>query len=63
MAWPVNVESLALADRKIGFQPVMEDSASRLSANESTGWKPVGHDMRDACPPVKLPILALQVAA
>jgi serine/threonine protein kinase len=28
-------------DRKTGFQPVREDSASRLSANETTGWKPV----------------------
>jgi hypothetical protein len=30
----------------------MEDSASCLSANATTGWKPVGHDRQDACPPV-----------
>jgi hypothetical protein len=29
----------------------MEDIASRLSAKETTGWKPVGHDRQDACPP------------
>ena len=35
-------------DRKTGFQPVREDSASRLSADETTGWKPVGPDRRPA---------------
>jgi hypothetical protein len=38
-------------DRKTGFQPVMEDSASSLSAKTSTGGTPVGHDRQDACPP------------
>ena len=31
--------------------PVRADRASRLSANETTGWKPVGQDRQDACPP------------
>ena len=48
---------LALPDRRTGFQPVREDSASRLSAAETTGWKPVGQDRRDACPPAKLTVL------
>jgi penicillin-binding protein 1C len=39
--------------RKTGFQPVREDSASRLSANEPTGWQPVVHDRQDACPPAR----------
>ena len=38
-------------DRRTGFQPVRVDSDSRLSANETTGWKPVGQDRQDACPP------------
>ncbi|MEI8038384.1 MAG: DNA polymerase I [Verrucomicrobiota bacterium] len=46
----------AFVPRGTGFQPVREDSASRLSAHETTGWKPVGQDRRDACPPAKLPI-------
>jgi hypothetical protein len=45
---PPNTVRLALLDRKTGFQPVREDSASRLSANETTGWKPVGPDRWDA---------------
>ena len=49
-----NDVSLAIFDRRIGFQPVREDSASRLSAHERTGWKPIGQDRRDAYPPVKL---------
>ena len=44
---------LVPSDRKTGFQPVMEDSAYRLSPYETTGCKPVGHDRRDACPPAK----------
>ena len=48
---------LALLDRKTGVPPVMEDSASRLSAAATTGWKPVDHDRRDACPPANLPVL------
>ncbi|MEI6655665.1 MAG: glycosyltransferase family 4 protein [Verrucomicrobiota bacterium] len=44
---------LVPSDRKTGFQPVMEDSVSRLSPYETTGWKPVGPDRRDACPPAK----------
>jgi len=32
---------------------VRTDSASRLSANETTGWKPVGQYGRDACFPAK----------
>ncbi|MEI7908892.1 MAG: hypothetical protein WCK77_04585 [Verrucomicrobiota bacterium] len=39
-----------------GVPPVMEDSPSRLSARETTGWKPVVHDRRDASPPA-LPAL------
>jgi hypothetical protein len=46
-----NTGSLAFLDRITGVPPVMEDSASRLSAKETTGWKPVGHDRQDACPP------------
>ena len=49
--------SLDGGDRKTGFQPVREDSASRLSANETTGLKPVGHDRQDACPPVNRTVL------
>ena len=44
-----------LSERITGILPVMEDSASRLSANESTGWKPVFQDRQDACPPAKPP--------
>ena len=40
-----------LSDRNTGFLPVREDSASRLSADETTGWKPVVHDRQDAYPP------------
>ena len=40
--------------RKIGILPVREDSASSLSAHETTGWKPVFHDRQDAYPPAKL---------
>ena len=49
-----NTVSSALPDWKTGFQPVREDSASRLSAAETTGGTPVGHDRRDACPPAIL---------
>jgi len=35
-----NTVSLAPSERSIGFQPVMEDSASRLSAQETTGKMP-----------------------
>ncbi|MEI6605470.1 MAG: hypothetical protein WCP35_09180 [Verrucomicrobiota bacterium] len=31
-----------------GVTPVMEDSATRLSAHETPGWKPVVHDRQDA---------------
>ena len=31
----------------------MSDCASVVSANETTGWKPVVHDRQDACPPAK----------
>jgi hypothetical protein len=44
-------ESLDGGDRKTGFQTVREDGASRLSANATTGLKPVGHDRQDAGPP------------
>ena len=44
-------ESLDGSDRQTGSQTVREDGASRLSANETTGPKPVGHDRQDACPP------------
>ena len=58
-----NTVRLALLDRKTGFQPVREDSASSLSANETTGWKPVGPDRRDACPPANLTVLDILPAA
>lgn len=48
---------LALSDGKSGFQPVVEDSASRPSANETTGWMPDVHGREDACPPTELPVL------
>jgi len=38
---------------RTGVQPVREDSASRLSANETTGWQPVGQDRRNASLPVR----------
>ena len=38
-----NTVRLARSDRKTGILPVMEDSASSLSAHETTGWKPVAH--------------------
>ncbi len=53
-----NTGSLALPDRRIGFQPVRKDSASRLSAHEKTGETPIGQDRRDAYPPAKLTSLA-----
>ena len=37
---------------------MMEDSASSLSAHETTGWKPVVHDRLEANPPSKLSGLA-----
>jgi len=37
---------------------VREDSASRLSAHETTGWKPVDQDRQDACLPARLSVLA-----
>ena len=43
----------AIPDRRAGNPPVMEDSASRLPAHETTGWKPVVHDRQDAYPPAK----------
>jgi formylglycine-generating enzyme required for sulfatase activity len=46
-----NTVSVGLFDRRTGVPPVRADSASRLSANETTGWKPVGQDRRDASPP------------
>jgi len=52
-----NTVRLALLDWRTGFQPGRADSASRLSANETTGWKPVGQDRRDAYPPAKLTVL------
>ena len=39
--------SSAFLEGKTGVQPVREDSASHLSADETTGWKPVGPDRRD----------------
>ena len=55
--FPPNTGSSALPDRKTGVPPVREDSASRLSADATTGGTPVGHDRRDACPPAKLTVL------
>ncbi len=48
--------SLARLDRKTGVPPVREDGASRPSANATAGWKPVGHDRQDACPPAVPPV-------
>ena len=53
-----NTVHLAHVDRKTGVPPVRDDSASRLSANETTGWKPVGQDRRDACPPATRAVMA-----
>ncbi|MEI6606640.1 MAG: hypothetical protein WCP35_15135 [Verrucomicrobiota bacterium] len=50
-AGPPDTVSLGPSERSIGVPPVMEDSASSLSANETTGWKPVVQDRQDACPP------------
>ncbi|MEI6604798.1 MAG: hypothetical protein WCP35_05780 [Verrucomicrobiota bacterium] len=44
----------AQTDRKSGVPPVREDTASRLSAHESLGWKPVEQDRQDACLAVPL---------
>ena len=44
------------AEGTTGVPPVREDSASRLSAHETTGWKPVVHDRQDACLPA-LPVI------
>lgn len=52
-----NAVGLGLADRRTGVPLVREDSASRLAADESPGWKPVAHDRQDACPPAKQPVL------
>jgi len=41
----------------------MNDSASRLSAHESTGWKPVAHDRQDAYPPAHWSVLGILPAA
>ncbi|MEI7911714.1 MAG: glycoside hydrolase family 95 protein [Verrucomicrobiota bacterium] len=58
LATPPNTGSLARSERKTGVPPVMEDSASSLSAPETTGWKPVVHDRLEAYPPSKLTVLA-----
>lgn len=55
--------SLALSDRQAGVPPVMEVSASRLSANETTGRMPVGQDRQDARAPAKLTVMADPLAA
>ena len=46
-----SISLAALPDGKTGVPPVREDSASRLSAHETPGWKPVVHDRQDACLP------------
>ena len=56
-AAPLNTGNLALSDRNTGVPPVREDSASRLSAHETTGWTPVVHDRQDASPPAKLRVV------
>ena len=40
--------------RTTGFQPVREDSASSLSATETTGGTPVFPDSQDGCPPTDI---------
>ena len=47
-----NLAGGALSDRNTGILPVREDSASRLSADETPGWKPVVHDRQDAYLPL-----------
>ena len=49
----IHLIRLASFDGRTGFQPVMENSASCLSAHAATGWKPVGQDRQDACPPAQ----------
>ena len=56
-----NTVSLALSDRKTGILPVMDDSASRLSAHETTGRMPGVHDRQDAYPPSSTPRLRVVV--
>jgi len=38
---PPNAVNFAPFGRRTGVPPVREDSASRLSANETTGWMPI----------------------
>ena len=53
-----NTIHIVYFDRKAGVPPVREDSASRLSANATAGWKPVVRASQDplssitAAPPV-----------
>jgi len=58
-----NTVHFAPFGRRTCFQPVREDSASRLSANEPTVWKPVGQDRWDTCPPAKWTVLGVSPAA
>jgi signal transduction histidine kinase len=51
----VQDDGRGLPNRKTGVQPVRQDSASCLSADETTGGTPVGPDRRDACLPADLP--------
>ena len=55
---PPNPVSLALSDRKTGNLPVIDDSASSLSANEPPSSNPVDQDRPDACPPAKPSVLS-----
>jgi len=60
---PPNTVNLELSERKIGILPVREDSASSLSAHETTGWKPVVQDRQDAYPPANVTALAAPPSA
>ena len=54
---PPKTVRLARPDWSTGVPPVRADSASRLSAHETAGWKPVVHDRQDAYPPAILIVL------
>ena len=51
-----NTVDLASKSTIFSVPPLMEDNESRLSAHETTGWKPVVHDRLEAYPPSKLTV-------
>ncbi len=68
--WPVKIEFTAIAttaaapagamhvDWLPGAAALSDPEGSAPSAEATTGWKPVGPDRRDACPPANRPELA-----